>query len=39
MYAPTGVVDDLFYDSADVAVAFCKVEVTQTRGVLVVVGV
>ena len=39
MYAPTGVVDDLFHDSADVAVAFRKVEVAESGGLLVVVGV
>jgi hypothetical protein len=39
MYAPTGVVDDLFDDSANVAVALCKVEVTESGGLLVVVGV
>jgi len=37
--AATGVVDDLFDDSADVAVALCEVEVTQTGGLFVVVGV
>lgn len=35
----TGIVDDLFDDSADVAVALCKVEVTESGGLLVVVGV
>lgn len=39
MYAPTGVVDDLFDDSADVAVALRKVEVTESGRLLVVVGV
>jgi len=38
-YVPAGVVDDLLDHPADVAVALCKVEVAETGGVLVMVGV
>ena len=36
---PAGVVDDLFHDTADVAIALGEVEVAQAGGVLVVMGV
>lgn len=39
MYEPTSIVDDLLHNSADVAITLSEVEVTQTGGILVVVGV
>lgn len=37
--APARVVDDLLYNTTDVAIAFCKVECAQAGGVLVKMGV
>lgn len=39
LYSPASVVDDLADNTTDVTVLLGKVEVTETRGVLVVVGV
>lgn len=39
MDSPTGVVDDVLYDTTDVTIAFCKVKVAQTGGGFVVVRV
>jgi hypothetical protein len=38
-HSPTSVVDDVLYDTPDVAVALCEVEVAQTGRGFVVVGV
>lgn len=39
LYSPASVVDDLAHNTTDVTVLLGKVEVTETSGVLVVVGV
>ena len=36
---PTGIMDDVFNYSTDVAVTFCKIEITQTGRFFVVMGV